>query len=173
MDDVKSPQSCTILLKGATDYSIAQQKDAVRDGMRAVVNAIEDGGAVPGAGAFELACAASLVEFAQKSVSGKAKLGVLAFAEALLVVPKTLAENSGFDVSETLIALQEERAKSGAAIGLDCYSGKPFLPESLGVWDGFAVKRSILTLGTVLASQLLLVDEVLRAGRGTRAGPAN
>jgi hypothetical protein len=36
------------------------------------------------------------------------------------------------------------------------------------VWDAQRVKRSIITLGTVLASQLLLVDEVLRAGRGTR-----
>lgn len=99
VDDVKHPRSCTILLKGPTDYTIAQLKDAVRDGMRAVVNAIEDGGAVPGAGAFELACAASLMEYAQREVSGKAKLGVLAFAEAVLVVPKTLAENSGFDIS--------------------------------------------------------------------------
>jgi len=32
------------------------------------------------------------------SVKGKAKLGVEAFANALLVIPKTLAENSGFDV---------------------------------------------------------------------------
>lgn len=99
VDDVKHPHSCTILLKGPTDYTIAQLKDAVRDGMRAVVNAIEDGGAVPGAGAFELACAASLMEYAQREVTGKAKLGVLAFAEAMLVVPKTLAENSGFDIS--------------------------------------------------------------------------
>jgi T-complex protein 1 subunit zeta len=173
VDEVKNPRSCTILLKGPTDYTIAQLKDAVRDGMRAVVNAIEDEGAVPGAGAFEIAAATSLMEFAQKEVSGKAKLGVLAFAEALLVVPKTLAENSGFDTSDTLIRLQEERAKTGAAVGLDVYSGKPFMPELSGIWDAYRVKRSIITLGTVLASQLLLVDEVLRAGRGTRgAGPA-
>ena len=40
-----------------------------------------------------------LLEYAAKQVSGKVKLGVLAFAEAMLVVPKTLAENSGFDIS--------------------------------------------------------------------------
>jgi T-complex protein 1 subunit zeta len=98
IEDVKHPHSCTILLKGPNDYTIAQLKDAVRDGMRAVQNVIEDESVIPGAGAFELAAAASLVEFS-KSVSGKAKLGVLAFAEAMLVVPKTLAENSGFDIS--------------------------------------------------------------------------
>ena len=52
---------------------------------------------MPGAGAFELACNAHLLEYA-KSVEGKAKLGVCAFAEALLVNAKVLAENSGFDV---------------------------------------------------------------------------
>jgi hypothetical protein len=99
VEDPKHPHSCTILLKGANDFTIAQLKDAVRDGMRAVVNAIEDAGAVPGAGAFELAAADALTEYASSGVQGKAKLGVLAFAEALLVIPKTLAENSGFDVS--------------------------------------------------------------------------
>lgn len=52
---------------------------------------------MPGAGAFELAACARLKEFAE-TVEGKAKLGVRAFADALLVIPKTLAENSGFDV---------------------------------------------------------------------------
>jgi len=95
---------------------------------------------------------------------------VLAFAEALLVTPKTLAENSGFDISEALIKLQEERARSGAAVGLDVTTGEPMLPEQVGVWDAFRVKRQYVSLGTVLASQLLLVDEVLRAGRGSRGG---
>ena len=52
---------------------------------------------MPGAGAFELAAHADLMKMAE-GVAGKAKLGVRAFAEALLVIPKTLAENSGFDV---------------------------------------------------------------------------
>ncbi len=62
-----------------------------------VQNAIEDGAVIPGAGAFELAAAADLMEF-QKTVAGRAKLGVQAFADALLVIPKTLAQNSGLDV---------------------------------------------------------------------------
>ena len=58
-----------------------------------------DGALIPGAGAFEIAAAAMLQRYAAKEVTGKVKLGVLAFADALLVVPKTLAENSGFDIS--------------------------------------------------------------------------
>jgi len=55
-------------------------------------------------------------------------------------------------------------------VGLDVTTGQPMLPEQQGVWDNVRVKRQVVSLATVLASQLLLVDEVLRAGRGARGG---
>lgn len=107
VEDVKNPFSCTLLLKGPNQQVVSQLKDAARDGIRAVKvrdgvmfsqqNALEDRKLVPGAGAFELAAYDHLMKFAD-TVEGKAKLGVRAYAEALLVIPKTLAENSGFDV---------------------------------------------------------------------------
>ncbi len=60
-------------------------------------NAVEDKAVVPGAGAFEVAAYSHLMDYSKKNVSGKVKIGVHAFADALLVVPRTLAENSGFD----------------------------------------------------------------------------
>lgn len=167
IEDVKHPHSCTILLKGPNPHTIAQLKDAVRDGLRAVTNAIEDGGLVPGAGAFEIGAHADLMEF-KRTVKGKSKLGVQAFADALLIIPKVLAENSGFDVSETLIKAQDEAMDTDAPVGINVESGEPMLPVDVGVWDNTRVKRQFLQLGTVLAAQLLLVDEVLRAGRGSR-----
>jgi T-complex protein 1 subunit zeta len=62
-------------------------KDAVRDGLRAVKNVYDDKAVVPGAGSFEIACNIHLTEYG-KTVSGKAQLGVQAFAESLLVIPK-------------------------------------------------------------------------------------
>jgi T-complex protein 1 subunit zeta len=52
---------------------------------------------VAGAGAFEVAASCHLTSWMKTNVSGKAKLGVQAFADALLIVPRTLAENSGLD----------------------------------------------------------------------------
>jgi len=167
VEDVRHPQSVTILLKGPNQHTIAQLKDAVRDGLRAVTNAIEDGSVVPGAGAFELAAAADLMEY-QATVPGRAKLGVQAFADALLVVPKTLAQNSGLDVLDTIIRLQEELRKTKEPVGIDINTGGPLQPAAFGIWDNYRVKRQFLELANGLASQLLLVDEVLRAGRGTR-----
>ena len=53
-------------------------------------------------------------------------------------------------------------------MGLDVVTGSPVLSGEAGVWDVYIVKRQMISLATVLASQLLLVDEVLRAGRGSR-----
>lgn len=103
IDGVENPFSCTILVKGPNDYSISQTKEAIRDGLRAVTNTISDKCVLPGGGAFEIAASNHLHDFAKTSVTGKAKLGVIAFADALLVVPRTLAVNSGFDAQDTLI----------------------------------------------------------------------
>lgn len=103
IEGVDNPFSCSILIKGPNDYSIAQTKEAIRDGLRAIKNTIDDGAVVPGAGAFEIACHEHLTNYAKASVAGKAKLGVVAFADALLVVPRTLAQNSGFDAQDTLL----------------------------------------------------------------------
>lgn len=165
VEDCKNAKSCTLLLQGPNQHSLTQSKDAVKDGLRALKNALEDKAVVPGAGAFEIATSMHLRDTIIPQKTGKAKLGIQAFADALLIVPKTLAENSGLDVQTTLLKLQEERSKTGLLVGLDVKTGEPLLPETEGIWDNVRVKRQSLYLSTVLASQLLLVDEVMRAGK--------
>jgi T-complex protein 1 subunit zeta len=170
VEDVKNPRSCTILIKGPDDHTINQIKDAVRDGLRAVSNAIQDLAVVPGAGAFEVAAHAELQKF-RSTVSGRAKLGVEVFAESLLVVPKVLAENAGFDAMDSIIALQEEHAKGNVA-GIDLDTGKPRDPREAGILDNFCVKKSVIQSAATVVGQLLLIDVIMRAGRGGAAkGP--
>ena len=90
---------------------IAQIKDAVRDGLRAVSNALTDGYLVPGAGGFEVMAHAALMKH-KSQVKGRAKLGVQAFADALLIIPKTLAENAGYDAQDSPISMQEEARRA-------------------------------------------------------------
>lgn len=106
------------MIKGPNEHTIAQIKDGVRDGLRAVKNVYDDKAVVPGAGSFEIACHEHLTEYG-KGVVGKPKLGIQAFADALLVIPKTLAENSGYDIQEAIILLQDEYHKSKVAVGLN------------------------------------------------------
>lgn len=43
MEECDNPTSVTLLIKGPNKYTLTQIKDAIRDGLRAVKNAIEDG----------------------------------------------------------------------------------------------------------------------------------
>lgn len=115
---MKNPKSCTILIKGPNEHTISMIKEAARDGLRAVKNVYDDKSVVPGAGSFEIACRAHLNEYCNE-VTGKAKLGIQAFAESLLVIPKTLAENSGYDIQEAIIILGDEYQKSKVPVGLN------------------------------------------------------
>jgi len=77
---------------------------------------------IPGAGAFEVAASAALMKF-KDTVKGRARLGVQAYAEALLIIPKTLAINSGFDSQESMVKLLEEYSNIQQPVGLDLSTG--------------------------------------------------
>ncbi|KAI9676926.1 MAG: T-complex protein 1 subunit zeta [Caeruleum heppii] len=163
IEEVKDPKSVTLLIKGPNAHTIAQISDAVRDGLRSVYNMIVDKSVVPGAGAFQVACAARLLsEGFRNPVKGKQRNGVEAFAKALLVIPKTLAANSGHDVQDCLAALQYEQAH-GNVVGLNLTTGEPMDPVQEGVFDSFRVLRNCIASSTGIASNLLLCDELLKA----------
>jgi T-complex protein 1 subunit zeta len=177
VEQCANPQSVTLLLRGPNKHTLMQMKDAVRDGLRAVKNAIDDGCVLPGAGAFEIAAHACLTSKCKSvdGIKGRQRLGVQAFADALLIIPKVLAQNSGFDSQETLVKLQEEHLRSGSAkhaIGLDLYTGEPIVAADQGIYDNLLVKRQIINSATVIASNLLLVDEIMRAGLSSLKGNA-
>lgn len=170
LEECPLTKSVTILLKGPNKYTLTQLKDAVRDGLRAVKNALEDGAVVPGAGAFEIAAAHALLAH-KGEIKGRAKLGVQAFADALLVIPKTLAINSGYDPQETIVKLQEEYLQlQPQGVGLDLSTGEPSLPLDMGIVDNYRVKVQLLNSCSVIASNLLLVDEIMRAGMSSLKG---
>lgn len=109
IEGVKSPRSCTILIKGTlpmshpagpTPYALAQVADAIKDGLRAVKNVYDDQFVVPGAGSFYLALSAFLKQSSKST--GNAKFGVSVFADSLLAIPKALLQNSGLDFQSTL-----------------------------------------------------------------------
>ncbi|KAI4134947.1 MAG: hypothetical protein LQ347_001105 [Umbilicaria vellea] len=163
IEDVKEPKSVTLLIKGPNTHTITQINDAVRDGLRSVYNMIVDKSVVPGAGAFQVACAAHLSsEDFRKQVKGKAKYGVSAFAEALLIIPKTLAANAGHDIQDSLAGLQDEQAE-GNIVGLNLTTGEPMDPIQEGVYDSFRVLRNCIASSAGIASNLLLCDELLKA----------
>jgi len=165
VEDLKCPKSVTVLLKGPYKHTLVQSKDALRDGLRAIKNTKDDAKLIPGAGAFEFACHNILLS-PETQVKGRARYGVKAFAEALLVIPKTLAQNSGHDPLECLVKLSEgaSEAPEGVYVGLDLDTGDAMDPVERGVYDNHCVKKHMLDACEVIARNLLIVDEIMRAG---------
>lgn len=173
VEQVKNPLSCSILIKGPNAHIINQIGDSIRDGLRSVKNTIEDKCLIPGAGAFQIALHDHLVRNFKDTVTGRAKLGVQAFADAMLVVPKTLATNAGLDAQDMTVMLLEEYSK-GNVVGLDLSAGDILDPKLEGIWDNYRVIRHLLNSCSVIASNILLVDEIMRAGRTSlKSGPLN
>lgn len=181
VEGCKDPHSCTILVKGSAPHVIAQVKDAFRDSLRAAKNALDvDGGyVVPGAGAVEVAASLALGERAKGGKGGGLKeggggegeaaalkngAGVQLLADALLVVPKLLAQNSGFDALETVMKLSREQ-RGGIVAGVDVGTGEAIDPVAEHIVENVCVKRQIIRSACVLAVQILLVDDVLAAGK--------
>merc|ERR1712004_699856 len=184
VEQCANPLSVTILMKGPNKHTLTQVKDAVRGGLRAVKNALEDGCVVPGAGAYEVsstnfhiiylsisfkvACHTVLKKFLE-TVKGKARLGIQAYADGLMIIPKTLAANAGYDSQEVMVKLLEE-ARDGASVGMDCDTGEACIPKDKVIYDNYRVKRQMVNSCTVIASNLLLVDEIMRAGMSSLKG---
>ena len=180
IEGVERPFSCTILIKGPAKYDLIQIKDACRDGLRAVRNALVDGCVLSGAASFECGASAEL-QRRRMTVGERSKLGVQTYSEALLVIPKILATNSGLDAHEALIKLQDgqslaiadseksEKKKDSvcpeAHVGIDITNPGIIDPIKVGVFDGYSVEKQLIQSSTTIACQLLLVDELLKAGR--------
>lgn len=178
IEDCKHPQSVTLLMRGPNKHTLTQIKDAINDGLRAIKNTLDDECVIPGAGAFEILAHRELLNYAQ-TVKGRARLGVQAFANALLVIPKVLASNAGHDAQETMVTLIEEASQvekrcKGVVptelIGIDLTTGGAMIPSQAGVYDNFVVKKQIVDSCAVIASNLLLVDEIMRAGLSSLKG---
>jgi len=170
VEGVTNPFSCTILIKGPNEHSIAQIKEAIRDGLRAVKNVFDDQCVLPGAGAFEIGCHDYLVDYARDHVEGKAVLGVQAFYEALLSIPKCIIENSGQDAQDTILKCVKKTRENKIPMGIDINNGEALNPVLHGIYDNYCVKKAFLNIGPVLVQQLLLVDEVMRAGKQMNKG---
>lgn len=196
VEECKNPKSVTILLRAGNKHALVQMKDAVRDGLRAVKNALEDGCVVPGAGSYEVAVHMALKK-AMDLVKGRErlgkqgiifyralnfklkychdyllcfKLGMQAYADGLLVIPKVLAQNSGYDPQDVMVTLVSESNDSGQAVGVDCSTGEAIIPADHGILDNYRVKKQMIHSCTVIATNLLLVDEIMRAGLSSLKG---
>ncbi len=161
--ECKEPKAVTILVRGGTEHIVDEVERALEDCLGVVPAAMKDGKIVAGGGAPEIETAKELRDYA-KSVGGREQLAIEAFADALEVIPKALAENAGLDPIDTLVDLRSKHeGKDGEVYGLDVYSGKATDMFREGIVEPLRVKTQAIDSASEVAVMILRIDDVIAA----------
>ena len=173
VEECADPASVTILLRGGTAHVVGEVERAVEDALGVVRVAMRDEQVLPGGGAPEIELARQLREFAG-GVAGREQLAVEAFADAMEIIPRTLAENAGLDSIDSIVALRAAHEAGETAAGLDAYTGDVTDMYDLEVVEPLAVKLQAVEGATECVELLLRIDDVVaaRANRGSAAADA-
>ncbi len=163
VEDVEDARAVTMILRGGTDHVVDEVERAIEDSLGVVRVTLEDGKVLPGGGAPETQLALGLRDYAD-SVGGREQLAVEAFADAIDVVPRTLAENAGLDPIDSLVDLRSQHADGNTTVGLDAYTGDVVDMEADGVVEPLRVKTQAVESATEAAVMILRIDDVIAAG---------
>lgn len=154
-----NPKAVTILARASTEHSLDEIERAMHDALGDLRAALELQHIVAGAGAPELAAARALKETAH-SLSGREQLAVQAFARALEIIPKTLAENAGLDPIDVITELHAAHEQKNI-FGIDVISGKAIDAFSEGIIEPLKVKTQAISSATEVAVMILRIDDVI------------
>lgn len=165
VEECSVAKSVTLFVRGSTKHIVDEIVRAIEDAIGVVAATVEDDKVVAGGGAPEIAMAKKLKDYAD-SISGREQLAVNAFAEALEIVPKTLAENAGLDSIDSLVDLRAAHENS-AVMGLDVFTGKVADMKEAGVIEPKRVKKQAIQSASEAAEMILRIDDVIASsGKG-------
>ncbi len=169
VEDCENPKSVSIILRGGTEHVVDELDRAMEDALRVVGVAVQDKLLVAGGGAPEVELALRLRAYAS-TVGGREQLAIEAFANAMEVIPKTLAENAGLDQIDSLVALRSQHEKGVKTSGLDMDTGKPVDMLELGVVEPLRVKTQAINSAAEAAIMILRIDDVIASKSGGPSG---
>tara|TARA_B100000902_G_scaffold57457_1_gene64343 strand:+ start:6429 stop:8075 length:1647 start_codon:yes stop_codon:yes gene_type:complete len=160
--DCKNPKAVSILVRAGSEHVADEIERNLDDAIGVVSLVFKDGKIVTGGGAAEIELALKLRKFAPR-VGGREQMAIEAFANAIEVVPSTLAENAGLDVIDTLMGLRKSHTKKGRNqhAGLDAFSGKVVNMQSRNVVEPLRVKTQAVSSATDVATMILRIDDVI------------
>lgn len=162
-------KSVTILVRGGTEHIVAEVKRAMEDAIGDLVASLRSGKVVGGAGAPEIEVARNLRLFAT-SLSGREQLAVLAFADAMEIIPITLAENAGLDPINVLTDLKVAHDKGHKWAGIDVFTGKVIDAWEEGIIEPLHIKTQAVSSASEVAEMILRIDDVIASGKSNQ-GP--
>lgn len=168
----ESTRTATVIVRGATTNQMDDVERAIDDGVNVVKGIIKDPRLVAGAGATELELAKRIAEYGEKT-PGLSQHAIKRFADALEVVPRTLAENAGLDATEVLSKLYAaHQATEDGVVGVDIEADSTGILDAnkAEIYDLLASTRWAIRYGTDAAVTVLRVDSIIMSRQA--GGPA-
>ena len=170
VEKCKDPHSVAILIRAGLERMVDEAERAMVDSLSVVSDVMENNKIVAGGGAVEIEVAKELRKYATK-VGGREQLAVEAFADAIEVIPRALAENGGLEPIDILVALRSRHdTAEGKNIGINVFTGK--LQDSIeeGVIEPLVVKEQAIKSAAESAAMILRIDDVITA-KSPKGGP--
>jgi len=165
----KNPKAVSIIVRGGTDHVVDELERAIHDALMVVGVVVEGKKIVAGGGAPETELSLRLREYASKE-GGRIQLAIEAFAAALEIVPKTLAENAGLDAIDMLVEIRAAHEAGKKNFGLNVFEGKPVDMLKAGVVEPLRVKTQAVSSAAEAAVMILRIDDIISSSKA--AAPA-
>ncbi len=170
VEKCKNPKAVTIFIRGGTEHVVDEVERALHDAVCVVGAVLETAKIVPGGGAVETALSRALESYAS-GTGGREGLAVSAFADALRIIPKSLAENAGLDPIDIMQDLVAKNETKGTQMGIDVYNGRIADMYKLGVVEPLEVNRQIIKSAVEATCMILRIDDVISAKEIKGGGP--
>ncbi len=162
--ECENPKALTLLLRGATHHVVDEVARAVDDAIGDVGSAMKHGFVVAGAGAPEIELSKELKKYAN-TLSGREQLAVQAFADALEVIPRTLAENAGLDPIDVLTELKAAHDNNEKWAGVNVFTGKIIDAWKEGIIEPLKIKTQAISSAADVAIMILRIDDIILSGK--------
>jgi thermosome len=161
VEKCKDPRSVAVLIRAGLERMVDEAERAMTDALSVVSDVVENNKIVAGGGAVEIEVAKELRGYATK-VGGREQLAIEAFADAIEVIPRTLAENAGLEPIDILVELRAtHEKKDGEYMGVNVFTGKIENMQENGVIEPLVVKEQAVKSAAESASMILRIDDVI------------
>jgi thermosome len=165
----KNPKAVSIIIRGGSDHIIDEIERALHDALMVVSVVVKDKKVVAGGGAPETELSLQLQRYAA-TVGGRKQLAIEAFASAMDIIPRSLAENAGLDPIDMIVAIRAEHEAGRKTFGLDVFKGKPVDMLKAGVIEPLRVKTQAISSATEAAVMILRIDDVIASSKSAAPG---
>jgi thermosome len=165
----KDPKAVSIIVRGGTEHVVDELERAIHDALMVVSVVVEGKKIVAGGGAPETELSLQLRRYASQE-GGRVQLAIEAFAAALEVIPRSLAENAGLDPIDMLVAIRAAHEAGKKNFGLDVYQGKPVDMLKAGVVEPLRVKTQAISSAAEAAVMILRIDDVIASSKSGAPG---